>query len=72
MDITFILTEIKEIDVELVNFLCENGFDDCTPYSRDGKSFLSLSLEEDENPDDRLQQLTKLGIKAEIYSNERS
>jgi hypothetical protein len=71
MEITFILPDIKEIDVELVNFLYENGFDDCTPYNCNGKSFLSLSLE-DENPDDRLQQLAKLGIKAEICSNERS
>lgn len=64
MEVTFLLTDIKEIDEKLANFLFENGFDDCTPYSSDGKSFLSL---DDENPQKRLLQLTKLGIKAVLW-----
>lgn len=67
MEITLLLTDIKEIDEKLANFLFENGFDDATPYSSDGKSFLSL---EDENPTVRLEQLNKLGIKAEILRKE--
>lgn len=58
------LTEIKEIDADLANFLFENGFDDCTPYSAEGRSFLSL---DDENPQARLEQLAELGVKAEIF-----
>lgn len=64
MDVTFLLTDIKEIDSDLANFLFENGFDDSTPYSSDGRSFLSL---DDDNPGVRLQQLADLGIKAEIF-----
>lgn len=63
MEVTFLLNDIKEIDENLANFLFENGFDDSTPYSSDGKSFLSL---DDEDPQKRLLQLAKLGIKAEI------
>lgn len=68
MEVTFLLTDIKEIDEKLANFLFENGFDDCTPYSSDGTSFLSL---DDENPQKRLLQLTKLGIKAVLWKEER-
>jgi hypothetical protein len=64
MEITFVLTDIKEIDADFANFLFENGFDDCTPYSSEGRSFLSL---EAENPEARLRQLADLGIKAEIF-----
>lgn len=67
MDMTFLLTDIKEIDAEFANFLFENGFDDCTPYSSEGRSFLSL---DDENPQARLEQLFKLGIKAEIMGRD--
>lgn len=67
MEVTFLLTEIKEIDADLANFLFENGFDDCTPYSSEGRSFLSL---DDENPQARLEQLFKLGIKAEIMGRD--
>ena len=68
MEVTFLLTGIKEIDADLANFLFENGFDDSTPYSSEGRSFLCL---EDENPDLRLQQLAKLGIKAEVIAKTR-
>jgi len=67
MEVTFLLTEIKEIDADLANFLFENGFDDCTPYSSEGRSFLSL---DDEKPQVRLEQLFKLGIKAEIMGRD--
>ena len=66
MEITFLLTDIKEIDAEFANFLFENGFDDCTPYSVEGRSFLSL---DDENPSARLEQLAKLGVRAEMLGN---
>lgn len=64
----FLLTDVKEVDENLANFLFENGFDDCTPYSSDGKSFLSL---DDEDPQKRLLQLAKLGIKAVLWKEER-
>jgi hypothetical protein len=64
MEITFVLTDVKEIDADFADFLFENGFDDCTPYSSEGRSFLSL---EDENPGVRLRQLADLGVKAEIF-----
>ena len=64
MEVTFVLTDVKEIDADFADFLFENGFDDCTPYSSEGRSFLSL---EDENPGVRLKQLADLGIKAEIF-----
>lgn len=66
MEVTFLLTEIKEIDADFANFLFENGFDDCTPYSSEGRSFLSL---DDENPQARLEQLSKLGVRAEILGD---
>lgn len=68
MEITLLLTDIKEVDEKLANFLFENGFDDATPYSSDGKSFLSL---DEENPQARLSQLNELGIKAEIFEKEK-
>jgi len=64
MEVTFVLTDVKEIDADFADFIFENGFDDCTPYSSEGRSFLSL---EDENPGARLKQLADLGIKAEIF-----
>lgn len=67
MEVTFLLTEIKEIDADFADFLFENGFDDCTPYSVEGRIFLSL---DDENPSARLEQLAKLGIKAEIMGRD--
>jgi hypothetical protein len=30
MEITFVLTDVKEIDADFADFLFENGFDDCT------------------------------------------
>lgn len=68
MEITFLLTGIKEIDADLANFLFDNGFDDCTPYSYGGKVFLSL---EDDSPLARLEQLDNLGVKAEIFKTEK-
>lgn len=62
--ITLILNGIKEINSEIANVLFENGFDDSTPYSSDGKSFLII---EEENPLIRIEQLKKLGIDAEIF-----
>jgi hypothetical protein len=64
MEVTFLLTDIREIEEELVNFLFENGFDDATAHSTGGRGFLSL---DDEHPEIRLQQLVGLGIKAEIF-----
>lgn len=67
MEIAFLLTDIREIDADFADFLFENGFGDCTPYSSEGRSFLSL---DDENPSARLEQLNKLGIKAEIMGRD--
>lgn len=69
MEVTFLLTDIKEIDEELVNFLFENGFDDATAHSTGGRGFLSL---DDEDPEIRLQQLAGLGIKTATYQADES
>lgn len=60
---TLRLLGISEIDSGLANLLFENGFDDATPYSLDGESFLSM---DDEDPAPRIEQLKRLGLDAVI------